>query len=165
MEKVWEDLAASEARIKMMNKLANFKVGFNDVENFNLGLIFNSKTINDEHRDRNDRKVVEVAMKFKRKDEIRNRKLLINQKLKLRRKIETELGMTTTRKKRMMTHLNMIAERKKVEMEEKYRKKVEHLKMKYEVDRNKEVDMVPQEMEKWRSTQTWQCLVRRDLKN
>ena len=50
-------------------------------------------------------------------------------------------------------------------MGEKYRKKVEHLKMKYEVDRNKEVDMVPQEMEKWRSTQTWQCLVRRDLKN
>ena len=78
LEKVWEDLAASEARIKMMDKLALFKVGFNDVENFNLGLIFNSKTINDdEHRDRNDKKVVEAAMKFKRRDEIRNRKELV----------------------------------------------------------------------------------------
>ena len=42
LEKVWEDLAASEARIRMMDKLAAFKVGFNDVENFNLGLRFNA---------------------------------------------------------------------------------------------------------------------------
>ena len=150
LEKTWEDLAASEARIRMMDKLAAFKVGFNDVENFNLGLIFNSKTINnDEHREGGGKKVVEVAMKFKRKDEIRNRKRLIKEKIKLRRKIETELKLTNNKKKKMMTHLNKIAENKKSELEEKYRKKIDHLRMKYEVDKNRDMDRVPQEMEEY----------------
>ena len=40
LEKLWTNLAASEARINMMDKLATYKVGFNDVENFNLGTYF-----------------------------------------------------------------------------------------------------------------------------
>ena len=37
------EVAASEARLKMMDKLAKYKVGFNDIESFNIGLKFNSK--------------------------------------------------------------------------------------------------------------------------
>ena len=65
LEKLYEDLAASEARINMMDKLATYKVGFNNVENFNLGRIFNSKTLNNDElgeRERDDKKVVETAM-------------------------------------------------------------------------------------------------------
>ena len=45
MRKIWVDLASSEMRLNMMEKLEQYKVGFNDVENFNLGLIYNSKTM------------------------------------------------------------------------------------------------------------------------
>ena len=56
----------------MMETLQLHKVGFNDVENFNLGLVFNSKMLtHDNYTERDDKKVVEAAMKFKKKDEIR----------------------------------------------------------------------------------------------
>ena len=89
LEKVWRELTASEMRLNMMNKLQKIRVGFNDIENFNLGLIYNSKTLNHENYiDKDDKKVVEAAMNFKRKDEIRNRMKLIGEKIKMRKKIE-----------------------------------------------------------------------------
>ena len=36
IEKTWQDLAASEMRLKMMDSLIKYKVGFNEVEYFNL---------------------------------------------------------------------------------------------------------------------------------
>ena len=75
LEKIWKELTASEMRLRMMDRLEKYKVGFNDVENFNLGLIYNSKTLNyDNYDEKDDKKVVEMAIKFQRKDEIRNRK-------------------------------------------------------------------------------------------
>ena len=66
MERVWEEVAVSEARIRMMDRLAIHNIGFNDVEHFNLGLVFNSKMMDQENpTDKNDRKIVEAAMKFK----------------------------------------------------------------------------------------------------
>ena len=41
LEKTWQELASSEMRLKMMDSLKLHKVGFNDVENFNLGLVYN----------------------------------------------------------------------------------------------------------------------------
>ena len=147
MRKIWVDLASSEMRLNMMEKLEQYKVGFNDVENFNLGLIYNSKTITCEnYAEKDDRKVVEVAMRFKRKDEIRNRKKLIKEKIQIRKKMEKELGKTTTKKRRMMKYLNEQAEMKKNELKEKYENKIKHLRKKYEVDREKELDKVPEEM-------------------
>ena len=59
IEAIWEELAASVARIKLMDRLAEFKVGFNDVEMFNMGLIFNSKMTNESnYTGKDDRKVV-----------------------------------------------------------------------------------------------------------
>ena len=80
LEKVWKELTASEMRLNMMSRLQKIQVGFNDIENFNLGLIYNSKTLNHEnYNDKDDKKVVEAAMNFKRKDEIRNRMKLIGE--------------------------------------------------------------------------------------
>ena len=45
IEKTWQELAASEMRLKMMDSLIKFKVGFNEVEYFNLGLKYNAKTL------------------------------------------------------------------------------------------------------------------------
>ena len=38
MEKVWSEVASTEMRINLMDNLIHNKVGFNDVEMFNLGL-------------------------------------------------------------------------------------------------------------------------------
>ena len=96
MEVIWRELTASEMRLKMMGRLQKLKVGFNDVENFNLGLVYNSKTINyDNYTERDDRKIVEVAMRFKHKDEVRNRKRLVREKLKIRKRIKEEIGERT----------------------------------------------------------------------
>ena len=46
MEVIWEKLAASEARIKLMDRLAELKVGFNEVEMFNMGLILSKPQLN-----------------------------------------------------------------------------------------------------------------------
>ena len=76
--RLWRDCASSESRLSMMTKLISLKVGFNDVEIFSLGLIYNSKTIeNEDALVRKDEKVVRAAMEFKRADEIRNRRKLM----------------------------------------------------------------------------------------
>ena len=147
LEKTWKDLAASESRIKMMDSLQKIKVGFNDVEYFNLGLIYNAKTINcNNYGEKEDRKVVETAMKFKRKDEIKNRKRIVKEKLEISRKIDRSLEMTNNMKKKIMKHLNMTFVEKKKELDEKYTEKVKHLRKKFEKDEEKELDKVPDEM-------------------
>ena len=44
MERLWEDIAASGVRIKLMLDLKQKKIGFNDIENFSLGLEYNLKS-------------------------------------------------------------------------------------------------------------------------
>ena len=74
MERVWNEVAKSEMRITLMNSLRDIKVGFNDIEYFNLGLQYNLKNdlINENERGKGrDTTVVEAAMNMKRKDELR----------------------------------------------------------------------------------------------
>ena len=145
LEKIWKDLTASEMRLRMMDRLQRYKVGFNDVENFNLGLIYNSKTLTyDNYTEKDDKKVVEMAMKFKRKDEVKNRKKIIKEKLMIRKRIETE--MTMNQGKKLLKHLNGTAMRKKEELVDKYDRKIEHLRKKFEVDKEKDLDKISEEM-------------------
>ena len=44
MEKVWSEVASTEMRINLMDNLIHNKVGFNDVEMFNIGLENNMKS-------------------------------------------------------------------------------------------------------------------------
>ena len=46
MPKIWEDLAVTEMRLQLMSELIKIKVGFADVEEFNLGLKGNLKNLN-----------------------------------------------------------------------------------------------------------------------
>ena len=100
MEKAWKNLAASEMRLQMMDTLMRYKVGFNDIEYFNLGLVFNSKTV--ECCNKVDKEVVEAAMKFKRKDESKNRKNLVREKLRIRKKIEKDLGKRSRAERKLV---------------------------------------------------------------
>ena len=117
MERTWRDLAASEMRLNMMDSLKKYKVGFNDVEYFNLGLKYNSKTLEE---DNCDKKVVEAAMQFKKRDEVKHMKKLLREKLKIRKKMETELGRRSNKYRRLVKHLNEVAREKKSELSLKY---------------------------------------------
>ena len=149
LENIWKEVAASEARIKLMNKLAEIKVGFNNIESFNIGLKFTSKMTKEDDNDigKDDRKVVGAAMDFKRRDEIKNRKRWINEKLRVRRGIERNTELGTNLRRRLLRHLNMKAMKWKTELDKKYIVKVEHLRKRYQVDKVKELDKVPKEME------------------
>ena len=150
MEGVWKELTASEMRLRMMDRLLKTKVGFNDVEIFNLGLVYNSKTMNFEnYSELDDKRIVETAMKFKYKDEVRNRKKLVREKLKMRKKIIGKLGERTNNGRRILKHLHGVAEKKREELREKYEKKVEHLRQKYERNRDNEKDRLTPEMSKF----------------
>ena len=122
LEKIWQDLTNSEMRLKMMEILKLHKVGFNDVENFNLGLVFNSKTLTyDNYTEKDDKKVVEAAMNFKRKDEIRLRRKLLREKIMARKKIDKEHGKRSNKERKLIKYLNERAELKRKELKESMR--------------------------------------------
>ena len=41
LSKLWQDIASSEARLKLMSDLKNKKLGFGEIETFSLGLEYN----------------------------------------------------------------------------------------------------------------------------
>ena len=81
MEGIWREIASTEMRINLMDSLIQHKVGFNDVEMFNLGLENNmkSKSLKDTDKTR-DTTVIEAAMKRKRNDEVRHRREIIRKR-------------------------------------------------------------------------------------
>ena len=44
MCRIWKETATSEMRMRMMSELRGKKLGFNEIENFSLGLQFNFKS-------------------------------------------------------------------------------------------------------------------------
>ena len=145
VETVWKELAASEMRINLMENLQHYKVGFNDVEFFNLGIHYNAKmkTCNDKV----DKKKVEEVMKYKKKDEVKYMKKMLREKMKIRKKMEEELGRKNNEYRRLMKHLNEVARKKKAELRDEYSKKVENLRLRHEDNRDKDLDKIPDEME------------------
>ena len=70
MPEIWEELARTEMRLQLMRELIQIKVGFADIEEFNLGLKGNLKNLNSEKiSDMQDKKVVKAAMEVKMRDE------------------------------------------------------------------------------------------------
>ena len=44
LKKLWKDIAASEVRLKLMSELKRKKIGFNEIEQFSLGLQYDFKS-------------------------------------------------------------------------------------------------------------------------
>ena len=44
MQQIWEDTAASEMRLNLITDLKGKNLGFNEIENFSLGLRYNFKS-------------------------------------------------------------------------------------------------------------------------
>ena len=152
MEKTWQDTTASEMRISLMDNLNKYQMGFNDIEQFDLGLLYNCKAIVDKDGagGGKGRNVVRAAMEYKRHDEIKNRKNLIRRKIWMKRRAEDKLGGEKSNKyRKLIKHLNETANKTRQELRTKYEKKVEHLKRKYMDDKETELDRVPEEIEEF----------------
>ena len=93
-----------------MTRLMELKVGFIEVEIFNLGLIYNAKTIDnyDDAMIDKDRKVVMAAMQFKKSDEVRNRSRLMVKKRKWMLDFRVEIFCPWKMKKCMAIVAKMI---------------------------------------------------------
>ena len=91
MTETWEELAATEMRLQLMSELLKIKVGFADVEEFNLGLKGNLKNQNSNKiNEMQDKKIVMVAMEIKMRDEQTTKSKL----MRARNKKRAELART-----------------------------------------------------------------------
>ena len=70
MVKLWEDIAAGEARLNLLAKLQEKKLGFSQIEKFSLGLKYclKSNKLQEENK-KPIQKVVQAAMALKMRDE------------------------------------------------------------------------------------------------
>ena len=76
MTKVWEDVAICEARLNLLVKLRDKKLGYNDIEKFSLGLKYSLKSSKmKELGTKPVLKVVKAAMELKLKDELLNEEI------------------------------------------------------------------------------------------
>ena len=91
MTETWEELAATEMRLQLMSELLKIKVGFADVEEFNLGLKGNLRNKNlNKINEMQDKKIVMVAMEIKMRDEQTTKSKL----MRARNKKRAELART-----------------------------------------------------------------------
>ena len=90
MIKVWSDIAVSEVKMMMMKELRTLNVGFNEVEEFNLGLIYNCKSQKmKDSRNNPSKKVIKAAMEIKLNDERMFNKELCSERNRWRKKMAT----------------------------------------------------------------------------
>ena len=144
MNKVWSDIAVSEVKMRMMQELRTLNVGFNEVEEFNLGLMYNCKSQKmKDSRNNPTKKVIKAAMEIKLNDERLFNKELCNERNKWRRKMAIMIGNNTKPYRKLMNHLNNEATKEREKHEAKYIEKVKHLKKKYTEDEEGKLDEVP----------------------
>ena len=142
--KVWQDLAASEARLGMLRELGKINVGYGDIENFNLGLI--SKLRSERMRDRGEfetRKVTASSMNIKMRDEQRYNEELVKERLKLRKEIGKKLKNNSKPYRRMIKYLRREAEKVREDHKIKYDEKIENLRRKYKEEDEAKMNKVP----------------------
>ena len=97
-KKIWEDLAATEVRIKMMSDLVKVNVGLADIEEFNLDLKGNLKNLLSEKTNEIvNEKLVRAAMSIKIKDEQISRGKLIRARNIARTDLMKKLGRNSNR--------------------------------------------------------------------
>ena len=93
--KLWQDLAKSEARIWLMEELLKIGVGFNDTEQFGLGLKDNIRSRKYKENKDAPKEAVRAAMQIKLGDEKRFRSELFLARNTVRREMEAEYGKNT----------------------------------------------------------------------
>ena len=128
--KVWEELATGEARMMLMKKMMKEDLAFADLESF--GVEFNNKLKSIKLKNKTlYRKVSGTAMKAKLADEQELRRELMKAKHKMKKDLAEEHGENSRKYKRIVNNLNKMAKQCKDKANEKYNKKIQHLREKY----------------------------------
>ena len=142
MEEIWKALARTEMLLQLMTQLVKLKVGFAEVEEFNLGIKGNLKNpMSEKISEMQDSKIVKAAMEVKMRDEQVTKRKLIRARNKARAELSRSLGRNSKRYRTQIRCFQDRARKEKVETRIKYTEKLEHLKRKYrerEREREKE---------------------------
>ena len=147
---IWEELARTEMRLQLMTELIKLKVGFADVEEFNLNLKGNLKNPNSGRiGEMLEYKLVRPVMEVKMRDEQVTKTKLIRARNKARTKLSKTLGKNTKRYRTKIRSFQEKARGIKNEFRELYQDKLEHLKLKYREDKEEQMDRVPDEIEEF----------------
>ena len=147
--KVWEELATGEARMMLMRKMIKEDLAFADLESF--GTEFNNKLKSIKLRNKTlYKKVSGTAMKAKLADEQELRRELMKIKHRMKKDLAEEYGENSRKYRRIISTLNKLARQSKDKANEKYNKKIQHLREKYKTyDNNDEEDDVPEDLEEY----------------
>ena len=130
--KLWKDCAASESRIELIAELKNKNIGFNEIEQFGLGLKYSLKS--KQLVDKNEKqieKVIQAAMRLKLKDEIQHNKEMKKEKNKERNRMARRYHQQTETYKKTMRYLRQEAEKTRRMSPAKYKRKIQHLETRY----------------------------------
>ena len=152
MLKLWKECAISEARIKLIADLKMRKLGFNEIEQFGLGIKYSLKSKKlAEKNDKPIESVIQAAMKIKLRDEIHHNQEMKREKNTERRKLAKKHHQQTETYKKTMRYLKQEAEKERREHTLKYRKKADHLEKRYrEKEKDEEETEMPPGMEEMR---------------
>ena len=141
LSKLWQDIASSEARLKLMSDLKDKKLGFGEIETFSLGLEYNLKSEKlKDSKIRPTNKIVEEAMKLKMRDEAIHHQEMLRKREKMKTWLKKLYSHKIYQYKKTIKELRTGAGRVKKEQEEKYLKKMEHLERKF---KKEEEDLKP----------------------
>ena len=142
----WKDMAISEARLKMITVLKEKNLGFNEIQQFGLGLRYSFKS--EKMQDNSNKplqRVIQLAMEVKKRDEIHHIKELKRDREDKKKWLAKIHHPKTKKYKLVIQYLRQEAEKAKRIHNEKYWKKIKHLEEKYKMEREEKI--VPPGME------------------
>ena len=145
--KLWHNIAASECRLELMRELGKLKVGFGDLEKFNLGIIskLRSKTMRERGEEITE-KIINSAMSVKLRDEERFREEMERERNCLRKLIANRICKNSKPYRKLMRELRNEAYKVKEEYENEHKEKVQHLKRKFREEESEKLDKVPENL-------------------
>ena len=151
MSEVWRDLAASEARMSMMQELLRLGVGLADIEE--IGIVLQSKLRSQEFKvksgEKNSQRLAKVTLEIKLKDE-REISEGLRKKVKEIRKICDEMYKKNSKTYRsMFKKLRRMATMRKNEMKMTFEDKISHLKKKYRETEEEKIMKIPEEIKEF----------------
>ena len=148
IKKIWDDLAATEMRLKLMSDLVSVSVGFADIEEFNLDLKGNLKNLPSEKTIESiNVRMVRAAMSVKIKDEQVTRGKLVKARNKARSTLMNQLGRNSKKYRTVIRSLRKSARETKIPLQKLYDEKLPHLRDKYRETENEKLDKAPDEIQ------------------
>ena len=150
MQKVWQEISASESRLTMMMELRKYEVGFGDLENFDIEL--NSKFrstfyIEKVRESGSQSNVVKEGMKVKIRDEEKYLLEMYRKRDEIRRDLARKYTKNSRTYRRILKNLKIEANKTTSEQRKKYETKIKHLRRKFKEEEREKIKKLPKGLE------------------